>query len=226
MNRHEERFYVERTAEMLNLSWIVGEDRESPDFIICEGDWQFGLEVSELFIGRVGRKGSDGKAKESNHQETIDRYREIYVAEKNIPLCIRILGPVNDETMGELLGQLLQCDFESMRPGHQIIVQPNDQLKVYVTKALRSCWLRVDDRVGMVNTNPMPIIQGGVAMKSQRLANYHEAAGEDVRLLLVANRMLNSGKLKLVEQSAIDTCGFRVVYFLSFPESVTVFQDD
>ena len=119
MNKHEERFYVERTAEMLNLSWTVGEDRESPDFIISAGDWQFGLEVSELFIGRVERKGSDRKAKESNHQETIDRYREIYVAEKDIPLCVRILGPVNDETMGELLGfhlptydsEYFRCNF-------------------------------------------------------------------------------------------------------------------
>ena len=226
MNKHEERFYVERTAEMLNLSWTIGEDRESPDFIISGGDWQFGLEVSELFAGRVGRKGSDRKAKEANYQGTIDRYREMYVADKGIPLCVRILGPVNDDTMGELLGQLLRRDFESMRPGNQIIMQPNDQLKVYVTKALRSCWYRVDDRVGMVNTNPMPIIQERVAMKSRRLTNYHEAAGEDVRLLLIANRMLNSGKLKLVEESTIDTCGFRIVYFLSFPESVTVFQDN
>lgn len=182
--------------------------------------------IPELFVGHVGRKGSDRKAKESNNQETIDRYREIYVEEKGIPLCVRILGPVNDETMGELLGQLLQRDFESMRPGHQIIVQPNDQLKVYVTKALRSCWLCVDDRVGMVKINPTPIIQRQVAMKSRRLINYHEATGEDVRLLLVANRMLNSGKLELVEQPAIDTCGFRVVYFLSFPEGVTIFQDN
>ena len=226
MNKHEERFYVERAAEMLNLSWSVGEDRESPDFIISEGDWQFGLEVSELFTGPVGRKGSGRKAMESNHQETIDRYRDIYVAEKDIPLSVRILGPVNDETMGELLGQLLQRDFEWTPLGHQIIVQPNDQLKVYVTKALRSFWFRVDDRVGMVNTNPIPIIQGRVAMKSRRLINYHESAGEDVRLLLVANRMLNNGRLKLVKQSALDTCGFRVVYFLSFPESVTVFQDN
>ena len=226
MNKHEERFYVERTGEMLSLSWTVGEDRESPDFIISEGDWQFGLEVSELFTGPVGRKGSHKKAKESNHQKTIDRYRDIYEAEKAIPLSVRILGPVNDQTMGDLLGQFLQRDFESMPLGHQIIVQPNDQLKVYVTKAFRSFWFRVDDRVGMVNTNPIPIVQERVAMKSRRLSNYHEAAGEDVRLLLVANRMLNSGRLKLVEQSAIDTCGFRIVYFLSFPESVTVLQDN
>ena len=32
MNKREERFYVERAAEMLNVSWTVGEDREIPDF--------------------------------------------------------------------------------------------------------------------------------------------------------------------------------------------------
>ena len=226
MNKREERFYVERAAEMLDVSWTVGEDREIPDFIVTEGDRQFGLEVSEVFIGHVGRKGSERKAEESIHQETIDRYREMYVAEKDVPLCVRILGPVTDETMGELLGHLLQHDFESMRPGNQIIVQPSDQFKVYVTRALRNWWFRVNDRVGMVNMNPMPIINARVAMKSRRLTSYQEAAGDDVRLLLVAKRILNSGKLKLVDQSAIDMRGFKTVYFLSYPESVTVFQDN
>ena len=226
MNKREERFYVERAAEMLDVSWTVGEDREIPDFIVTEGDRQFGLEVSEVFIGHMGRKGSERKAEESIYQETIDRYREMYVTEKDVPLCVRILGPVTDETMGELLGHLLQHDFESMRPGNQIIVQPSDQFKVYVTRALRNWWFRVDDRVGMVNMNPMPIINARVAMKSRRLTSYQEAAGDDVRLLLVANRIVNSGKLKLVDQSAIDTRGFKTVYFLSYPESVTVFQDN
>ena len=62
-------------------------------------------------------------------------------------------------------------------------------------------------------------------MKSKRLTSYKEAAGEDVRLLLVANRILNSGKSKLVEKTTIDTRGFHVVYFLSYPESVTVFPE-
>ena len=44
MNKRKERFYVERAAEMLDVSWTVGEDREIPDFIVTEGDRQFGLD--------------------------------------------------------------------------------------------------------------------------------------------------------------------------------------
>ena len=68
------------------------------------------------------------------------------MAENDIPLFVRILGPVNDETMGELQAQLLQYDFESMCPGDQIIIQLDDHFKAYVTKALRNWWFRVDDR--------------------------------------------------------------------------------
>lgn len=221
MHKSDERFYVERAAEMLNALWTVGEDRESPDFIVTEGDHQFGLEVSELFIGHEGKKGADKKAKESIHQKKIDHYREIYAGVSDSPLCVRILGTVNDKTMGELLRQLFQHDFESMYPGDQIEVELSDQFKAYVTKALRNWWFRVDDRVGIVNTDPMPIIDKRVAMKSKRLKTYQEAVGEDVRLLLVANRMLNSGKLELVKKSTIDARGFQAVYFLSYPENVT-----
>ena len=223
MNKWEERFYVERAAEMLKVEWVVGEDRESPDFIIIEGGCQFGLEVSELFLGREGRKGAAKKAGESFHQEAIEHYRKIYEGERDIPLCVRILGNVNDETMDELLVCLLRHDFEAMSLGDQIVIQPKDHFKAYATKGLRNWWFRVDDRVGMVNTDPMPIIEDRVARKSENLRRYQEAAGEDVRLLLVANRIVNSGKLKLVENTPIDTRGFRGVYFLSYPESVTIF---
>ena len=224
MNKWEERFYVERAAEMLKVEWVVGEDRESPDFIIAEGNYQFGLEISELFIGREGRKGAAKKAEESFDQEAIDRYRNIYEGERDIPLCVRILGSVNDEIMDQLLAYLLRHDFGAMSLGDQIVIQPSDHFKAYVTKGLRNWWFRVDDRVGMVNTDPMPIMEVRVARKSENLRRYQEAAGEDVRLLLVANRIMNSGRLKLVEKESLDTRGFRAVYFLSYPENVTVFS--
>ena len=69
-------------------------------------------------------------------------------------------------------------------------------------------------------------IEKRVAQKLELLDRYREAAGEGVRLPLVANRMFDSGRLKLVEESTIDTRGFQAVYFLSFPESVTVFQGE
>ena len=223
MNKHEERFYVERAAEMLGVSWMIGEDRESPDFLVTDGAHEFGLEVSELFRGPVGRKGAVRKAEESNHQRTINQYWRMYEAEKDIPLDVKISGIVNEQTMGDLLRCLLEHDFESMDTGAQTEFHLRENFKIHVTKAFRSRWFRVDDRIGPVNVNPVPVIDRAVKNKSQRLSEYQESVGGDIRLLLVADRIFASGKLKLIEKSPIDTRGFRTVYFMSYPESITVF---
>jgi hypothetical protein len=50
------------------------------------------------------------------------------------------------------------------------------------------------------------------------------AAGPDIRLLLVADRIHNSGKLMLDDTAALDTEGFQVVYFFPYPEEVIIFS--
>ena len=225
MNKAQERFFVEETARSLGLHWELGDDRESPDFLIDDGGCRFGLEVSELFSGPVGIRGAIRKAAESIHQKTIDRCRRAYEKERDVPLGVKILGNVTKEAMEELLTILLAQDLARMRPGERFEVEINDQFKVHVTRALRHQWFRVNDRVGWVNTNPLPVIEAAVAKKSELLNTYRKAVGVDIRLLLVANRMFTSGKLQLVENTTLDTQGFRVVYFFSYPETVKVFRE-
>ena len=195
------------------------------DFIISEGSCRFGLEVTELFSGPVGIKGAIRKAVESFHQRTIDRCRRAYDKERDVPLRIAILGKVTKDTMDELLTILLAHDLAPMRLSVRFEVQINDQFKVHVTRALRHQWFRVNDRVGWVNTNPLPMITAVVVKKSEILARYREAAGPDIRLRLVTNRMFVSGKLQLLKDSTVDTQGFRIVYFFSYPETTTVFHE-
>lgn len=54
------------------------------------------------------------------------------------------------------------------------------------------------------------------------MTRYREAAGSDIRLLLVADRILNSGKLLLEERGAYDFHGFRAVYFFPYPEAAII----
>ena len=225
MNKGQERFFVEEAARSLGVQWEVGEDRESPDFLIDDGSYRFGLEVSELFAGPVGIRGALRKAAESFHQKTIDRCRRAYEKERDVPLRIAILGKVTKESLEKSLTILLARDLARMRPGERFEVEISDQFKAHVTRAFRHQWFRVNDRVGWVNTNPLPMIEEAAAKKSELLANYREAAGPDIRLLLVANRMFASGKLQLVEDSTVDTQGFRVVYFFSYPETINVFHE-
>ena len=192
--------------------------------MITEGDITFGLEVSELFAGPVRKGGAVRKIKESLHQQTIDRYRNSYEREAGISLRVQILGTIDDRVMKELVQELLTHDFASWKPGTQFEFRLNTHFKVHVTKAFRGEWFRVDDRVGWVNSDPLPVIQEGVAKKAENLQWYQHFVGHDVRLLLVANRLHASGKLKLVKKEAsVDTLGFRAVYFFSYPENVTVF---
>ena len=89
MNKAQERFFVEEAARSLGLQWEVGEDRESPDFLIDDGRCRFGIEVSELFAGPVGIRGAIRKAAESIYQKTIDRCRRAYEKERDVPLVFR-----------------------------------------------------------------------------------------------------------------------------------------
>ncbi len=80
-------------------------------------------------------------------------------------------------------------------------------------------------RAGWVNRNPADRITKEIEKKSGKLPRYKKCTGlDDIRLLVVANRIMNSGKLSLQKHPALDLRGFHVVYFLSYPESVTVFE--
>ncbi len=103
-------------------------------------------------------------------------------------------------------------------------IKLGDGISVHVTKAFRAEWYSVNDRVGWVNCDPIQRIADAVEKKSKKLPAYKEEVGLDIRILLVADRINNSGKLMLKERPALDLRGFRVVYFFSSPECVIVFD--
>ena len=94
MNKHQKRCFVEQAANKLGVAWSIKEERETPDFVISEGEREFGLEVSEVFAGPVQRKGSTRKTEESVHQQTIDRYRNDYETRTGLLLHVQILGAI------------------------------------------------------------------------------------------------------------------------------------
>ena len=169
------------------------------------------------------RKGQCKKTEESVHQQTIDRYRHNYETRAKLPLHVQILGTINDQLMDGLVQALLEPEIAAMDLGEQTTLQLDASFKAHVTKAFRGEWFLVSDRVGFVNRKPLPVIQRQVAKKARKLNQYKAAVGSDVRLLLVADRLYQSGKLRLVEEASINTHGFRAVYFFSHPESVHTF---
>jgi len=223
--KERERFFVEQAANLLGRAWHIGpEDRETPDFLVTEGDHHFGLEVHEIFTGEQGESGSSMKKLESNKQKFIDELGRQYEATTAVTLKVQFVGIKDAKNLATVVPALLAEDLASKALGYHCVIDLNGGLRLHVTKALRADWYSVDHRVGLVNLNPMPRIVDAVEKKSQQLAKYSRAAGSDIRLLVVANRISNSGKLTLGEKSPLDTKGFRAVYFFSYPESVTVFE--
>jgi hypothetical protein len=229
LKKNRERFFAESAASLSRKSWDLGADREGPDFVVTELKQQFGLEVCEVFTGPESRDGSAMKKTESKTARAIDALRREYEAITNIPLRVKLVGDACAENLSLVVPALVTGDFASKPIAHQAVITPNTGLRaglrVYVTRALRSEWFSVNDRVGWVNHDPMPRIAAAVMEKSKKLAQYQQAAGWDVRLLVVADCINNSGKLALEEQTPLNLQGFQAVYFFSYPETVTIFGD-
>ncbi len=223
-----ERFFVEKAAELLGKGWCLDPDRETPDFIVSEGADQFGLEVCEIFTGPQDEIGAHMKRAESETQRAVNALRREYEAKESIPLIVKFVGDMYDENRAVVLRALIEKDLSAKPFGHQDIIEADEgkaKLHVHVTRALQANWFSVNDRVGPVDRSPIDRINKEIEKKSEKLPRYKECTGlDDIRLLVVANRIMNSGKLSLQEHPALDLRGFRVLYFLSYPESVKVFE--
>ena len=222
--KHRERFLVEQAAKLLGKTWSIGPDRECPDFIVSEGRQQFGLEVSEIFTGYQAQTGSVMKRVESETQRAVNAERRKYEAITNVALRAQFVGDMCADNMATVIPALVAEDFSSKPIGHHVVIDADNGLRVHVTRVFRAEWFSVNDRVGWVDRNPIQRIADAVEKKSKELPRYKEAAGPDIRLLLVADRYYNSGKLMLEEKGSLDRRGFQIVYFLSHPESVAVFD--
>src|ERR1700730_402683 len=224
LKKKRERFFAEEAAKLMGKTWNLGPDREHPDFLVTEGAQQFGLEVSEIFTGRQDRAGSAMKEKESKAQRSVDALRREYEAVTNIPLIVKLVGDVCAENLALVVPALVAEDLASRLVAYQAKIDLNTGLRaglrLYVTRALRPNWFSMKDRVGFVDRNPMPRIAVEVKKKSEKLPQYRQAAGSDIRLLIVADHINNSGKLMLDEQVSLDLMGFQAVYFFPYPEAV------
>jgi hypothetical protein len=231
LKKKRERFFAEEAARLLGKTWNLANDREHPDFVVAEGERQFGLEVTEIFIGPQGHKGSALKAQESIAKRSVSAIQRAYESIADVPLIVKFVGNMEADNLGTLIPALLARDLPSKPIGYRFVhdtsaVHHNrPRLRVHVTKALRSDWYSVNDRVGFADRNPQKIIADAIEKKAKELTRYKDAVGSDIRLLLVADRIHNSGKLLLEERAAFDFHSFQAVYLFPYPETVIILDD-
>ena len=168
------------------------------------------------------------KKDESDTQRRINTVRKEFEAIENIPLTVKFEGDLCAENLAKVVPALVGGNLASEPVSYHAVIEIETGLRaglrIHVTKGFRPDWFSVMDRVGWVNRNPMPRITAIVGRKSQELPRYTEATGSDIRLLIVANRIHNSGKLTLEEQTSLDKKGFQEIYFFSYPETVVLFD--
>ena len=228
LKKNRERFFVDAAAKLMGKTWTIGPDREHPDLLVTEGAQQFGLEVCEIFTEQQGRAGSAMKEMESHRQRAVDALRREYEAISNIPLIVKLVGDECAENLALVVPALVAEGLASKPVAYQAKIDLNTGLRaglrVYVTKAFRPNWFSMKDRVGFVDLDPMQRITVEVKKKSEKLPQYRQDVSSDIRLLIVADHINNSGKLMMEEQAPLDMMGFQAVYFFPYPESVIVFD--
>ncbi len=216
--KDHERFFAEQAARSLGKNWSFNESIEQPDFIVTEAGHRFGLEVMDIFTGPQTHSGSSLKASESVTQNDINIMQRKYEAKANTSLHVRFVGMMNTNNMSKVLPALLTEDFQSKPISYHTVIDTDGGLRVHVTKSLRPDWFSVNHRVGFVDRDSNVVIRTAVAKKAKLLATYQKVAGTDIRLLLVANRIYNSGKLNALVEGKFNLEGFSAVYFFPYPE--------
>jgi hypothetical protein len=230
LQKKQERVFAEQAGRSLGKVWHLGDDREHPDFIVVENARRFGLEVTRVFIGPQDDSGSLLKANESKTQRIVNGLQREYEAVDNIPLIVRFVGNMEAANLATVIPMLLAQNLRSKPLRYHFVhdttvAHPTRaRLRVHVTKALRPDWFSVNDRVGFADPKPHRVIENAIERKADELTRYKESAGTDVRLLLIADRVNNSGKLTLDDAAQFDFRGFEVVYLFPYPEEVIVLE--
>lgn len=218
-----EIIYAEKTGELLSELWEVkpsSNENDWPDLIVTTKAEKFGLEVRELFPDELN-KGSTKKANEQNRLKHIEKLADAYYKMNSFSIKVDLLGDIGQQ--GQLLNAITGIvprlsEFEQKRievyPGCAIYVQ---RLPVQLGQYKR--WRYITDKVGWVRNIDKSLIDRTINEKAKNLLKYVKNIS-DVRLLLVSNRIFNSGKCCLKDSITCDARGFKKVYYLSYPQGV------
>ena len=218
-----ERIYLEKALELLGLDLQVA-DRESPDFEISNGHETWGIEVRNIFADEHPKRGSPTKAKESQNTKQLQMLAHHYYENNATPILLKILGgkriePYSDLILKAILKRVAQHPFSQERinlpegPTLYITDLPHEHSEY-------SRWDFVNDKGGWVRHLTDVRLQTAIDKKTEKLSSYLSQYSQ-IDLLLVCDRLNNSGKLTLVSVPKIANPGFSNIYLLLFPLSIT-----
>ncbi len=221
--KNTEKNYAENTGELLGELWKVesAPDEENwPDLLVSIGKEKFGLEVREIYLDEH-KKVSIKNAAESKNRNIIQELASLYYKRSSTPILVNIWGDLHhpEKILSTIINSVPQLSESGqkkidIRDGCTIFIDRlPDQMGKYTE------WNYISDRVGCVQKISKGTINKFITMKAKKLSKYKKNIS-DVRLLLVSNRLYNSGRSKFLDGLKFGKQGFTEVYYLSYPESV------
>ena len=202
----------------LGEKWKL-EPRESPDFLVKTVNGCFGLEVTQCHIGLRKSKSSRMREAESARQHWLNGVRADYEAQGGATLNCKYWGDTTEEARAILIEALLANDFTG--PVKWMKLASDGGAKLLAFETPNTHWEMPDDRAGELSQDGF-FLQRVIDEKAGKLETYREACA-DVRLLVVADQIYNSGRLLLKPDFRPDLRGFDAVYFFAYPSAVTPF---
>lgn len=220
VSKVSERIYAESAARLLGVSWRFVEIPEPLDFEVQSEREAFGLEVRQVFADKECAFGSPTRRIEAQNQNHIRDIASQYYRSAGPPIAAKFLGPVTDVEIDLVVERMMIEAPASPFARHTIYA--GDHLKVFLTALPKefgnySQWVCVNDRVGWVGETTQDDLQHAVDRKTANLPLYL-AKYPIIDLLLVADRTVNSGRIRATTTLSVQNPGFRAVYFLSYPE--------
>ena len=202
----------------LGEEWKL-EPRESPDFLVKTANGCFGLEVTQCQVGPRRRKGSRMREAESARQHWLNGVRADYEAQGGAPLNCKYWGDITDEAREILVDTLVAGNFAG--PVQMMRLGSGGDARLLAFETPHTHWEMPGDRAGETSRDGS-YLQRVIDEKAGKLEKYREACA-DVRLLVVADQIYNSGRLLLEPGFQPDLRGFDAVYFFAYPLTVTPF---
>lgn len=218
-----EKIYAMKAGELLDETWNVEpspDEASWPDPIVTTELGKFGVEVREIYLDE-SIKGSTRKANEKNNLKNIKKSADAYYKVNCSSIKADLLGNIehHDRLLKAIIAEVPQLsEFEQKR------IEPYSGCVIYIRKLPDQLgeykrWNYVSDKVSWVSNMDKDVIDRAIVEKAKNLSKYTEKIS-DIRLLLVSDRIYNSGKARLMNEITFNARSFNKIYYLSYPDEV------
>ena len=230
IQKKNEIVYAESLSKDFGLNWSIKpspDEQNWPDLIVSADDETFGLEVRYYFKDEHST-GSLLKKNESQRQRVLRELSSRYYEKRKNPLHLKIGGQLSSQNIDQIIESLLSVYGNEWEILEKEITIENTQTQLFIRFLPDSFqnydrWIYLDDNIGWVKRISDIEIENLAKLKSKKLDKYKQNINK-VSLLIVANRIKNSGRVQLEPTMKINTYGFNNVYFYIYPLEAIIYE--